>query len=40
MGWPTHSITEINKVKNILMSGKTNYWSGKECILFEKETID
>lgn len=37
MSWPIHSIAEIDKVKNILLSGKTNYWSGKECILFEKE---
>ena len=27
----------IKKIKNIILSGKINYWSGKEGLLFEKE---
>jgi dTDP-4-amino-4,6-dideoxygalactose transaminase len=37
MKWPYHTSEEREKVLKILSSGKTNYWSGNECILFERE---
>jgi len=35
--WPSFSEEEINKVADILASGKVNYWTGEEGKLFEKE---
>ena len=34
--WPKHSKNEIDAVKNVLKSNKTNYWSGLQCKKFEK----
>lgn len=36
-GWPFHSQDEIDAVNQVLLSGRTNYWTGTECIAFEKE---
>lgn len=33
--WPFHSIKEIEEVKKILKSNKTNYWVGNKCKEFE-----
>ena len=35
--WPNYSKQEANKVKEILLSNKVNYWTGQECKEFEKE---
>ena len=35
--WPTYSEEQIELVKNILLSGKVNYWTGEQGKLFEKE---
>lgn len=35
--WPKFSDKEANKIKNILLSNKVNYWTGTECREFEKE---
>jgi len=35
--WPYFSEEEISAVKNVLLSGKVNYWTGDECKTFEKE---
>tara|TARA_Y100000991_G_scaffold205651_1_gene182127 strand:+ start:902 stop:2089 length:1188 start_codon:yes stop_codon:yes gene_type:complete len=35
--WPSFSEDEAQVVQNILLSNKVNYWTGKECTLFEKE---
>lgn len=35
--WPSFTEEEANKVKEILLSNKVNYWTGKECREFEKE---
>ncbi|MDC2988234.1 DegT/DnrJ/EryC1/StrS aminotransferase family protein, partial [Prochlorococcus sp. AH-736-J10] len=35
--WPYYSPEEIQKVKDILISGRVNYWTGKEGQIFEKE---
>lgn len=35
--WPCFSEEEISAVKNVLLSGKVNYWTGDECKTFEKE---
>jgi len=35
--WPYYSQEEINKVKDILVSGNVNYWTGQEGKLFEEE---
>lgn len=35
--WPNFSKEEANKIKNILLSNKVNYWTGNECRKFEKE---
>lgn len=33
--WPNHLKNEIEAVKNVLKSSKTNYWSGLQCKKFE-----
>ena len=38
--WPTFSDDEIQKVTDILRSGKVNYWTGDETKTFEKEFAD
>ena len=35
--WPNFSKEEADKVSEILLSNKVNYWTGEECRLFEKE---
>ena len=35
--WPSFSETEAELAKNILLSNKVNYWTGKECREFETE---
>lgn len=37
LSWPVFSAEEINKVSEILASGKVNYWTGQEGRLFEEE---
>lgn len=36
-GWPVHEEDEVEAVKQVLVSGCTNYWTGSECREFEKE---
>ena len=38
--WPVHAEDEINAVREILLSGRTNYWTGSRCREFEKEYAD
>lgn len=38
--WPHYEEDEINAVKNILASGKVNYWTGEQGKFFEKEFAD
>ena len=38
--WPHYDEDEIIAVKNILSSGKVNYWTGEEGKLFEREFAD
>ena len=33
--WPFHSNKEIEEVKKVLKSNKTNYWVGNKCKEFE-----
>ena len=35
--WPHFEQDEIDAVVSVLQSGKVNYWTGKECNLFEQE---
>ncbi len=35
--WPSYSQEEIDAVSNVLKSNKVNYWTGRECVSFEKE---
>lgn len=35
--WPFYAQDEIDAVRNVLASGKVNYWTGGECVAFEKE---
>ena len=35
--WPIFSEEAIERVSDVLRSGKVNYWTGQECRLFEKE---
>jgi len=35
--WPKFSNEEAEKVKQVLLSNKVNYWTGQECREFEKE---
>jgi len=35
--WPNYSIEEAESIKNVLLSNKVNYWTGKECRKFEQE---
>lgn len=37
MSYPTYNSATIKKVKDVLKSGKVNYWTGKECKTFETE---
>jgi dTDP-4-amino-4,6-dideoxygalactose transaminase len=35
--WPNYSDEEIESVCSVLKSGNVNYWTGRECKLFEEE---
>jgi len=35
--WPSFSFDEIDAVRKVLLSNKVNYWTGTECLKFEKE---
>lgn len=35
--WPYYGDDEINAVRNCMLSGKVNYWTGDECRKFEVE---
>lgn len=35
--WPSFTIEEADAVRDIILSNKVNYWTGKECCEFEKE---
>ncbi len=35
--WPQFSKEEANSVRDVVLSNKVNYWTGKECHRFEKE---
>ena len=35
--WPSFSVDEIDAVRKVLLSNKVNYWTGTECLKFEKE---
>lgn len=35
--WPTYTEPEIERVANVLRSGRVNYWTGNECREFERE---
>ena len=35
--WPKYSLDEIRATTRVLKSGKVNYWTGSECIEFERE---
>ncbi|MCO7223782.1 DegT/DnrJ/EryC1/StrS aminotransferase family protein [Pleionea sp. CnH1-48] len=36
-GWPLFTEEEGNKVRDVLLSNRVNYWTGQECRTFEKE---
>ena len=33
--WPDYSLEEAEAAKEILLSGKVNYWTGNQCRTFE-----
>ena len=35
--WPSFTEEESNKISEVLLSNKVNYWTGTECREFEKE---
>lgn len=35
--WPSFTLEEAQAVQDVLLSNKVNYWTGKECVEFEKE---
>lgn len=35
--WPCYSEEEAEAVSRTLLSNKVNYWTGKECLGFEKD---
>lgn len=35
--WPSFTDEEANSIRNVLLSNKVNYWTGKECREFERE---
>jgi dTDP-4-amino-4,6-dideoxygalactose transaminase len=35
--WPYYARDEIDAVRDVLASGKVNYWTGQECTAFERE---
>ena len=37
--WPCFTDEEVDAVRNVLLSNKVNYWTGKECRKFEQEFL-
>ena len=35
--WPSFTQAEADAVSKVLLSNKVNYWTGQECLEFEKE---
>lgn len=35
--WPHYAQDELDAVRDVLASGKVNYWTGQECAAFERE---
>ena len=35
--WPSYTVEEADAVHEVVLSNKTNYWTGSECHEFEKE---
>ncbi|WAM54026.1 DegT/DnrJ/EryC1/StrS family aminotransferase [Vreelandella venusta] len=35
--WPSFTLEEAQAVQDVLLSNRVNYWTGQECIEFEKE---
>jgi dTDP-4-amino-4,6-dideoxygalactose transaminase len=35
--WPHYAQDELDAVRDVLASGKVNYWTGQECVAFERE---
>lgn len=35
--WPSFTVEEADAVREVILSNKVNYWTGKECREFEKE---
>ncbi|MGP5191753.1 DegT/DnrJ/EryC1/StrS family aminotransferase [Vreelandella alkaliphila] len=35
--WPCFTLEEAQAVQDVLLSNRVNYWTGKECVEFEKE---
>lgn len=35
--WPSYTQEEADAVRDVLLSNKVNYWTGRECRLFEEE---
>ena len=35
--WPHYAQDELDAVREVLASGKVNYWTGQECAAFERE---
>jgi hypothetical protein len=35
--WPHYAQDELDAVRDVLKSGKVNYWTGQECAAFERE---
>jgi len=38
--WPAFTDEEADAVRDVLISNKVNYWTGKECRKFEKEFLE
>ena len=35
--WPSYTQEEVDSIERVILSNRVNYWTGKECRLFEKE---
>ncbi|HCA03871.1 MAG TPA: aminotransferase [Halomonas campaniensis] len=35
--WPSFTLEEAQAIQDVLLSNRVNYWTGKECVEFEKE---
>lgn len=38
--WPSFTVEEADRIRDVLLSNKVNYWTGTECREFEKEFAD